>query len=78
MYHLRGCSTLSYIPNTQEEKGQNSKLLKMGTLRDTAQLRAPVLEQHEAEGSHLSRESKGKRERERKKLVSLNKCHIRE
>lgn len=37
----------------------------MVTLRDTAQLRAPVLEQHEAEGSHLSRESKGEREREK-------------
>lgn len=63
MYHLRGCSTLSYISNTQEEKEQNSKLLKMVTLRDIAQL--PVLEQHEVVGSHLSRESKGKRERKR-------------
>lgn len=55
---------MSYIPNTQEEKEQNSKLLKMVTGRDTAQLRAAVLEQREAVGSHLSGRVR-ERERER-------------
>lgn len=44
----------------------------MVMLRDIAQLIAPVLEQHEAVGSHLSRESKGKRERRRNWCLLIN------